>query len=521
MRAGSLPDDCLGSAETGSDSRARLTTVLVAAGAAIVSMVVYRGVLGAYFWKDDFSWLYVLHDRSLAEFLFTPMGGHSLVARNAVLALTDAFAGFDPRPYFAAMLLTHGLNVGLLATLILRQTGRPWLAAIGATAWGTCPAASETLGWYSVYGQVAATTFILLLSLRLTARIRDGAALSRLDLAIISVCLGFSVLFFGTAVAVALALPLATMLLPDGLGRGRGRGLFAVSAGVLGLYLLLQVLGSRAYGMPNAPIYVLRLGIRSPGRFVTTGVQLLRVGVASLLLGSWWQPRGQPDLLSWLALAGGAGGLITAFGIASPQRRRVLLAFTVLALAVYALIALARGPTSEFLFGTPSAKVAAQPRYHYVAQAFLAVALCVAFDAVARSGRSTLAGFVAVGWAVVLAAGALVNPVSVDRHDAARIEVARALGSLHDQLAAAPSGQTTYIRNQPIDAFGWMPNSVVRPPGLAALFIIAVEPNELGGRRVQFIEPNPSVVDLFARPGVRMANLLVPMRTPESTSPDH
>src|SRR5262249_38124668 len=256
--------------------------------------------------------------------------------------------------------------------------------------------------------------------------------------AIISAFLGLSILFFGTAVAVALALPLVTALLfPGGLGRGR-RHVIAVSAAVLGLYLLLQALGSRVYGAPNAPIDVVRWGALSPVRVVTTGVQLVRVGVTSLLLGSWWHPSDRSDLLSWLALAGAAGGFVTAFGIASPQRRRVLLAFIVLAFAVYALVALARGPASELLFGTPATEVAATLRYHYIAQAFLAVALCVALDAVARTGRSTLAGFVALGWAVVLATGALANPVSVDRHDAARIEAARALRSTQDQPAAAP-----------------------------------------------------------------------------------
>ena len=312
-----------------------------------------------------------------------------------------------------------------------------------------------------------------------------------------------SVLFFGTTVAVALALPLAAALLLDGLGRGRRRGVIVVSAGVLGLYLLLQALGSRAYGAPNIPVDVVRWCARSPVRVVTTGVQLVRVGVASLLSGGWWQPSGRSDLLSWLVLAGGVGGLMTAFGMASSQRRRVLLAFTVLALAVYALVALARGPAAEFIWGIPATEVAARLRYHYIAQAFLAVALCVAIDAVSRSGHSTLAGAEAGCWAVVLAAGALVNPVSVDRHDAARIEVARALGSLHEELAAARPGQAVYIL-QRAHRRVWLDAELGRQTsGLAALFLIAVQPDGLGGRRVQFIETNPAVLDKFARPGVR------------------
>src|SRR5262245_41527867 len=418
MGAGPRRDERLVIAETGPDRRHRPGRVLVALAAAVASMAVYRGVLDAYFWSDDLSWLYVLHDRSPAEFLFTPMGGHSLVARNAALALIDDLAGFDPRPYFAVMLLTHGLTAALLADLILRLTNRPSLAAVGAMAWGTCPAASETLGWYSVYGQVAATTCILLLFLRLAARIGAASVLSRRDLAITFACLGLSILFFGTAVAVALVLPVAAALLFPG---AHLRGLTAVCAGVLVLYIVLQALGSRAYGAPNIPVDVVRWVARSPARAVTTGLQLVRVGVASLLLGAWWRPGAGTDLLSWLALAGGAGGLATALAIAAPRRRRVLLAFIVLALGVYALIAIARGPASELLFGTPATEVAATLRYHYIAQAFLAVALCVAIDAVAPSRRA-LPGLVACGWAAMLALGAVVDPISVDRHDATRIE---------------------------------------------------------------------------------------------------
>jgi hypothetical protein len=516
MRGQSNPDDRLSAAEPSPWSRHRLGAVLVALGAAVASMAVYRGVLDAYFWNDDFSWFYVLHDRSTAEFLFTPAGGQSHVARNAVLALTDALAGLNPRPYFVATLLTHGLNAALLAALILRLTGRLSLAAIGAMAWGTSPTASESLGWYTDYGQVAAATCILLLFVHLAARIRDAGGLLRRDLAITAVCLGLSTLFFGTGVAVALVFPLAIALLfPD----DRFRSVVAVSVGVLALYAVLQGVGSRAYGAPNIPVDVVRQVLRSPARAVTTGVQLVRVGIASLLLGAWWQPPGRADSLAWLVLAGAAAGWVAAFTIAAPQRRRALLAFTLLALAVYALVALARGPASEQLFGTPATEVAATPRYHYTAQAFLAVALCVAIDAIATSRRSALPIRVALGWLAMLAGGALLYPAAIDRHDAARVEVTRALESLHEQVAGSPPGQAVYLRNEPIAAFGWMPNTVTPPPGLAALFVITSPHDEVAGRPVRFIEPDATVVGLFARPGSRMARLLVPSPEPGSTTP--
>lgn len=320
--------------------------------------------------------------------------------------------------------------------------------------------------------------------------------------------------------AVALVFPLAIALLfPDSLRPARLRGVLVVSAGVLTLYAVLQVVGSRAYGTPNIPVDVVRWVLMSPTRAVTTGVQLVRIGVASLVLGAWWQPDDRAAPLSWLVAAGGVAGLVGAFRIASPKQRRALLAFAVLALAVYALVAVARGPASELLFGASATEVAATLRYHYVAQAFLVVALCVAIDAIATSRSSALPIRVAVGWAAMLAGGALLYPVAIDRHDAARFEVARALTFLHDQLAAAPSGQVIYVRNQPVAAFGWMPNTVTRPPELAALFVIASRSDDVAGRPVRFIEPDATVVDLFARPGARMARLLVPAAAPGSTIP--
>src|SRR5438105_2317115 len=96
----------------------RLAARFAAAVAALAAAVVYRQVLGGYFWNDDFAWLFVLHDRGLTEFLLTPQGGQSLVARNALFAALDGLAGLDPRPWFALVLLTHVLNVGLLARVV-------------------------------------------------------------------------------------------------------------------------------------------------------------------------------------------------------------------------------------------------------------------------------------------------------------------------------------------------------------------------------------------------------------------
>jgi hypothetical protein len=500
--------------------RRHVAVVLVALGAAVASMAVYRSILGAYFWNDDFTWLYLLHDRSLAEFLLTPMGGHSLVARNALFALTDAVAGFAPRPYFVTMLLTHGLNVALLAGLIWRLTDRVMLAGIAALAWGTCPAASETLGWYSVYGHVAATACILLALHRVAARARDGEVPSFRDIAIAATWLVLSSLFFGTALAVALVWPLVIVILFPDIVRDRRRvgGIVGASAAVLGLYALLQVLASRLYAAPMVPVDTVHWLLAGPSRAAITFLQLVRVGVASLCLGGWWQPAPRSDDLSWLVLLGAAGGWTGALAVAPSRQRRTMLAFLLLALAVYALVAVARGPISATLMGKPGATVAATPRYHYAAQAFLVVALCAAVDAVASRLRSS-AVVLPVAWGCALVAAVIVHGVAVERHETIRAEVARALAALRDEVAAARPGETVYVANTPVPGFGWMPNSVQSPPGLAALFIITSRRDEIEGRPVRFVESDPAVAEPFMRRGSRTARLLVSPASPPTSQP--
>jgi hypothetical protein len=485
--------------------------LLVSFCAAIASMAVYRAVLGAYFWNDDFAWLYLLRDRSLVEFLFTPIGGHSLVARNALFALIDVLAGFDPRPYFAIMLLTHAFNVALLAGLIWRLTDRPILAGIGALAWGTCPAASETLSWYSVYGQVAATTCILLALHRVAARAQDPDRFSLRDITITAAWLVLSSIFFGTAIAVACVWPLAiALLLPSSLADPRRRaGILSVSAAVLGLYVLLEVVASCTYDVPLNPVGALKWLLASPTPAIISFLQLLRVGAASLVMGAWWRPAVGSDPLSWVALLVTGCGSLGALAVAPSRQRRTMVAFGLLALAVYALVAVARGPGSVMFLGMTGASVGATPRYHYAAQAFVIVALCAGIAGVASRLRSRAIGGLGVAWACVLVAGLIVHGVPVDRHDAVRTEVTGSLRALRAQAAQARPGETIYIDNAPVQGFGWMPNTVQPPPGLAALFIIAFRDDDIDGRPVRFVELRPALSEPFVRRGSRTARLLV------------
>lgn len=482
-----------------------MAATIAALCAAAAATFVYGDVLHGYFWSDDFSWLFLLHDASLSRFLLTPIGGHTVVARNAVIALLDALAGLDPVPWFATVLVTHALNVVLLARIVWLVTGSALLAGVGALAWGTCPAAAGTLEWYAVYAQVAATTCLLVAFGRVAVRVRAGADLGGGDLAFVAVWLMLSSLFFGTAIAVAIAWPAVALLLAPGSMRGAGRvaGVLAVSALVFLLYTGLQLVAAQAYDTPMIPLQAAHWLAERTLPAVIAFAQLLRVGVTSLLMGAWWLPGPRSDVFSWavLALAGLVWGVAV---LRTPARERaLLLAFALLAVLVYASIAAARGPLAGLLARHTSAQVGATLRYHYVPQAFLAIVACVALSRV-PGRRAALAGI----WGVALLGGVLRYDVPIELHGETRAEVDAALDEL-DAVLAAPTGDTIEIPNRPLAAMGWLPNTTTQAPGLAALFVIVHPSDVVDGRVVRFVEPAAAWRESARQRGGRTATLLV------------
>lgn len=281
---------------------------MASAAAAAASVFVYADVLRSYFWNDDFGWLYLLRDRPLHEVLLTPIAGHTLVARNAVFAILERVAGLDPAPYFASVLATHALNVVLLARLVWLATGSAALAGFGALAWGTCPAAGDSLAWYSVYAQVAATTCVLLALIHVANRTREAGALTARDLLIAFLWLGLGNLFFGSALAIAVAMPVAVgLLLPE----PRGRAVYSAAVGcsaIVLVYAALHWVAVSALGVPPVHGDELRWLMDAPRSALLAFVQLLRVGTTSLLLGAWWEPSRGGAFLSWATLCAAGGG---------------------------------------------------------------------------------------------------------------------------------------------------------------------------------------------------------------------
>jgi hypothetical protein len=498
-------------------STSRYTSLAVALAAAGAAAIAFWPIVHGYFWLDDFVWLYLVTNAPTGELLFTQTGGHVMVLGNAAFALFHRVAGLDPRWYFASMLATHLVNVLLLLRVTRLLSGSLALGALAAFLWGTCFACGATLAWYTAYAQVLATTCVLAALARVAGRARTADAASPSDLAVAGLLLAVGSLLFGTAIAAALVFPAVVLLLLPGTFSSPRRlvGLAAIPLAVLAIYAGAQAMSVWVFGQLS-PAVELLLWMRHGGHLAAVALfHLLRVGIAALVLGSWWRPVDTSDSASLLAAGSVLAGWLWMLRSAAAPSRRALLALLGLAIGTYALIAIARGPSGGPLWHLSMPMVGATLRYHYAAQPFLAVAICLLLQAVGGRlrARPPLASLVLLGWAGLLVLGWFWRPPALDLHAEARDQVLEAWREIRAHILEAPPDTTVYLEGRSIRAFGSLPNSSVILPGWPGLFAIMEPTDVYEGRRVRFVAPSLSVYQQFAKRGDRLATLLVP--------PDH
>src|SRR5262249_54281733 len=136
---------------------------------------VYLPITRVYFFADDFVNLASIASDRVAAFLFRPFGGHNCLGRNVVFLASYHLVGLRADLYYWTVLLTQLLNVALLFGVLRALTASAQLACFGAALWGMSPLQAGTLGWYSTYGHVLATTTMLLV-LHALARLASADA---------------------------------------------------------------------------------------------------------------------------------------------------------------------------------------------------------------------------------------------------------------------------------------------------------------------------------------------------------
>lgn len=492
----------------------RLRGAAAAAIPVLLAAWVYFPITRGYFWSDDFTNLVSIVDEGFVSFVLRPFGGHNLLARNLAFYGSYQLFGLRADLYFWTVLLTFLLDVWLLFRILRNLTGSLTLACFGATLWGTSPLNDGTLAWYSVYGQVLATTVLLLVLDRVTARARDGGAT---DLGSGLVWYGLllvGTVSFGVGVGVALVFPAVLfLLLPDAWHQPRIRALYlSLPPVTIALYFAFRRL------------YPLVAELRPEERYATTGLppladviamtrELMIFSIGSSL-GSFagFAGFGEPLPPSFpMVLALFAVGVLILLWRGDAAARRAAAAMAILCAGTYLVIAVGRAPLAAYSGGIVAAS--AQLRYHFVGAVPVVVVACLALQQIGRLGplrrvprAPLLLAALAFGmWAYRR------SEFVVHDNAAARLEFQAAVRAIDAAVAAHPMGATVIIdTGQPTKSLlGWvMPKRDF--PGRAAVFLLTRSGDEVDGRRVRFIERDPAVRAWYAaRPESRLGRLLI------------
>ncbi len=476
---------------------------------------VYHPIIRVFFFADDFYHLGRIVDGDGLAFLLAPFGGHNLLVRNLAFLASWQLFGLHSGAWYWTVLLTHLLNVWLLFGVLGALTGSAALACFGATLWGICPLALGTIGWCSVYGQAMVATILLVVLERLTRLAVADERVPTRTAWLWYVLLLAGTTCFGTGIGVALAFPVALFLLLPAAWRQPGvRVAYLVMPAVtLAVYFGLRHLAAWIEPLPFSEEVHRLAALSGLGYALVMLPSLLGFAAASSALGYLVDPERFPDPRTWATIAAFAIGLGVLAWRGDRKARRAALAMAALAVGVYAVIAVGRARVYSG-FGVALARAAAEPRYHYVGTIPVVILLCLALQQIGRIGWLT-----AVPRSLLLAAGLGLavagyaqSSFRIEEHRGARNYLARATAEIATAVAASPAGSTVYLDNgktQPVIG-PWLD---IFFPGRAALFLLLSPDDQLDGRHVRFVEPDPEVRKFWAaRPKARLTMLLVASR---------
>jgi hypothetical protein len=476
----------------------------------VLSFAAQHKVLASEFWRDDFLHLYDIVNDGVLRFVFSPYGGHLYTLRNLIFALTYKAFGLDPAPYFWCVILTHSLNVFLLSAVLRRQTGRPVLAALLATAWGTSPIHTGMLDWYSAYGQTLCATMLLLGMWNFLVGRDQEKRRARWLVALACLLVGAN--SFGVGATIALVFPLAAALsMPAGRGRKSAMLFFSALLFLVPLMYVVSPFLSKLLGTADTIGDSMNPAFLSAWRSMPKMFgYLVTFGTCTLITGP-----GAPLVGDGLGLLPAAAFCVIGISLlmSDAEARRQLCAWLLMAAAAYAIIAMGR--TFDYIsLGQALSSAARVPRYHYIGQMALCGALAVAlasFDRFNVSRRMIVRGIFGAGMVVLILVNvrASVNHVS---WSSTRGALTRFQQMVEKKANDQPPEKVVCLENGPFESVDiWVTGlRAGRFPGLAGIFLITWNDGRVNGRRVFFIERYPAALKyMYEREG-KISSVMLP-----------
>ena len=444
------------------------------------------------FFADDYLHLFELANFGPVDFIVSPYAGQMYLARNAVFYLSYLAFGMRPAGYLGLALATH-VAVSLLVGVVARRlTGNALVACLVGVLFAVSPAAHGTLGWYSVYGHALAALITMLALLLVVPRHGDAGPLASGTAVVVAALALAASQSFGTGAAVAIVLPVVVLLLRPATLRNRVSCAMLAAVPVLVLLAWAVITGRRSrlnpFGLESTMAMV---GLASDLRHVgLVAAHLSGMGIEGLLLGVPFQLVNHGDLLSRVTIVSLLVAVATAFLVGSGRVRRVLAAGLLAVATCYLVVAAGRGVLYVALSrGQLIVHLADTTRYHYLAQAWLAVVVAVTLDELGRHVPWRRAGGALLGiWIVWALASPVLLPPPGILGAAEAAQVTKVRQRLEQVVRSQPVGATVCLPIEPVGLLG--------VPGSLGVFVLYYPGEVLEGRRVRFVTLDPKLLAL-------------------------
>ncbi len=488
-------------------------TVPLAWWPVLAALAVHFSMLFNGFLSDDYVHLYNVSNFPFLDAISQRMGGHILYSYTAVVWLVKSLFGLNPFVFFLLGLTIHLASVRLLFEIISRLTARESLAAFGAALWGMSPISTGSLGWISVHGQVYATAAILWVLFD-TIRYSKTPSLLKNSVLIRQACLLLvAATSFGAGLSSTVLYPLVIALW-NPLPNVRTRlVLFYGSIALVAIVLYVFTMNFQNEG--HGKFDLIKHSVDNFPRILRLFAGLLVVGTTSFFFGpliigkiSLVPVASLPSVAAMIAVFTVLPVLVLGCLWSRLSERRQIFALLLLPCAVYGLISVAR---SSAFFST----TAGTARYHYFAQAILAIVACLLLarlidrlpDKLLKYGRTAF--FVWLVLAIFpFALGQVIDP-GKDFRDAQDAQYKSSVLEIKTAIESNTGQEPIFIVNKPYKIFIWG-YTPVKFPGFAALFVLSYPSNIVNGKRVLFLESSRELVDKAkAQQGSRISELLV------------
>ena len=482
-----------------------VVTLLVPALAAVVAGY---PILGNGLYGDDYLHLIELATAGPREMLLAPVAGHMCLVRNFIFYLCYLAFGVEPLGYFIIALATHVLASVLVAAVSRRVTGDALVSCLAGVLFAVAPTNQGTIGYYSVYGHALAAVLVLLALLVVTPMAGDTSPLRpRAAVLAASLVLAASQCF-GTGAAVAVVFPVVAVLLRPAILRDVRVCAIVVSIPVVVLasWFAMNATRTRLNPMGIKAVVFWAMAASHMRDIAHVGGHLFGIGIDGLLLGAASLETAYGAAPSVVAIVAFVLAVSATLLLSGGRTRRALLACLTAAGSCYA--AVAAGRAAYIVAAYPGDQLLTtlenSPRFHYLAQAILAIVVALALAEVRR--RLTRPGAVAVAvsawiaWAV--ASTAALTPAAVRPGDVERTTIARARSQLEEAIRREPPGATVCLLVKPVPI-----TSLVQEPSVV-VYLLWYPSDEFEGRRVRFVSSDPKVLALRDRGG-RIQRLLL------------